>query len=306
MWRIVPYDLPLAVPYRWAHGTQTRRRGVLVTDGTGWGECAPPPHDVLPDLAQQAARHEAAWDEAPDRIRCGYATAALDTEAQAAGKPLAALLGAPRDSVEVNALLTEDLDVIAQAAETAWSAGHRTFKIKLDGRDDEARVAAVRDACPGATLRLDPNGCWRDPVASMAALAPYDIQYVEDPGTGPVEGDIPAAADASVGDLDELEELLAAPWCDWVIVKPQRFGGPDRAATAVQRCMEEGIGVTVTNSLESSIGLHAALHVAALAPDHAHGLGTARFFAKDVAPPPAIDDGRMALPRHGLGVVPDA
>ena len=155
-------------------------------------------------------------------------------------------------------------------------------------------------------MRLDPNGCWRDPVASMDRLAAYDIEYVEDPGDGPVEGAIPAAADATVGSLDDLEVLLASPWAEWAIIKPQRLGGPDRAAAAVQRCMEEGMNVTVTNSLETSVGLHAALHVAALAPDHAHGLGTARFFAHDLASPPAIQAGRMALPRAGLGVVPDA
>lgn len=65
---------------------------------------------------------------------------------------------------------------------------------------------------------------------------------------------------------------------------------------------------TITNSLETAVGVTTALHIASLhpAPIPDCGFGTSRFFAEDVATPPTIVDGRMAVPAApGLDVVPE-
>ena len=124
-----PYALPLRVPYRWAKGEQTRRCGLLVRmdrDGaTGYGECAPPPHEAVDGPAFAAAclslleglDLEAsdflealdARDPAP-RLRCGLSTAWLSLRAASADRTLSEELAPDRKaavSVPVNELVTD-------------------------------------------------------------------------------------------------------------------------------------------------------------------------------------------------------
>jgi L-alanine-DL-glutamate epimerase-like enolase superfamily enzyme len=116
---------------------------------------------------------------------------------------------------------------------------------------------------------------------------------------------MPIAADEAAKGMAEVEALIAAESVDWLILKPQRLGGPDKLLEIALFAAEHGVGSTVTNSLETAIGLTAALHVAACLPPPIPdcGLGTARFFAKDIASPPAISGGRARVPSGpGLGL----
>lgn len=323
-WGVKAYDLPLAVPYRWSHGEQDHRAGVIVRcrhrGATGWGEIAPPPDEVPEDLERQAHGWQDTWQKAPPRIRCGYATAWYDALARAEGIKLAQYLHQeldaprPRSHVQVNALLTAPLEGILEEARGAWQAGHRTFKIKVGQEGDEARAAAVREAFPRAVIRLDANAAWSpaEAAARIEALAPLRIEYIEQPVAPGAEqalrrlntdGPIPVALDESATDARAIQHAIQEGLGDHIILKPQRVGGPDRAVEIIKLCHDEGIGLTVTNSLETSVGLHAGLHVASVAPDVACGLGTARYFARDVAATPSIVDGVMRVTGPGSGVV---
>lgn len=303
-WQARAYRLPLATPYRWAHGEQTERHGVLVTDGNGWGECALPPHEDASGLLRQVQATQD-WDAASPRIRCGFATARWDGQARDADTTLAALLAEhhglrARERVEVNALITAPMDGLAAEVDAAVAAGFRTLKVKMGRPDDLDRLAVVRDHASGCRLRLDPNGVWQNPQAMLDAVAGPDIEYVEDPCATPMPLDGPVAADAWA-DQAGLERVLDERLASHVVLKPQRLGGPDRALEAYLRCRDQGTSCTITNSLESSVGLHAALHVAALVPG-VHGLATARYFAKDVAPAPRMDGPYMVVQGPGSGV----
>ncbi len=117
------------------------------------------------------------------------------------------------------------------------------------------------------------------------------------------ESPIPIALDHAVHGLEAARAIAEAGAADVLVLKPQRLGGPDRLLEVAEFAAKSGLRCTLTNSLETAVGLHLALHCAALLPASAAGLGTARYLARDVAPPPAIVAGHMAVPRApGLGV----
>ncbi|MEQ9812622.1 MAG: enolase C-terminal domain-like protein, partial [Azospirillaceae bacterium] len=209
----------------------------------------------------------------------------------------------------------------AATARALVAAGHATLKVKCtaDRRENLARLEAIRDAVPAAILRIDPNEGLSPAWAAdhLNELARFDIEYAEQPiplhdpaSLAALRGAsrIPIAADEAAKDYAAVEALIAADAIDALILKPQRLGGPDRLLAIARMAAQRGIASTVTNSLETAVGLTAALHVAACLtpPIPDCGFGTARFFARDLAPPPAIVAGAMDVPRGpGLGVVPE-
>lgn len=340
MIEIRPYRLPLAVPYRWAKGEQRERVGLLVRcdlDGAvGWGECAPAIHlPIDPSALAADARTliDGLDDTAPDflanldarrpdpRLRCGLSTAWLAARAAAQGISLSRHLGeAPSTHVPVNGLVTEAApEEAATRAAALVAEGYRTLKIKCtaDRAGDLARVAAIRDAAPRASLRLDANEAWPAEWsrAHLLDLARFDIEYVEQPlpsRHGAAEqaafrraSPIKVALDESATDLPAIAALLDAHAADTIILKPQRAGGPDKAKAIIDLCRARGVGVTVTVSLETAVGTTATLHIASLlpAPVPDCGLAMGRFLAQDVAESPTITNARMTVPTSpGLGV----
>jgi o-succinylbenzoate synthase len=338
------YRLPLAIPYRWAKGVQHERAGVLVRidrDGAiGWGEVAPPPHETVDEADLIAQVHAAAegLDPAGEdfltaldgremyaRVRCALATAWLSARAAGDGQSLAQYLAAgeaPARRVGVNSLVTDaEPDDAAATARALVDEGYRTLKIKCTSERAEnlARVAAIRAAAPSAALRLDPNeglaAAWA--ADHLNELAQFDIEYAEQPIAQHDPSSlralreasrVPIAADEAAKDFDAVSALIDAEAVDTLILKPQRLGGPDKLLAIARMAAERGIASTVTNSLESAVGLATALHIAACLPQPAPdcGLGTARYFARDVADPPPVEAGRMTVPEApGLGVVPE-
>lgn len=338
-WTFHPRRLALARPYRWARGVQLHRDVMLVRlelgGAVGWGEVAPPPDEALDaEATTGAARRlvEGLPDDGflagldarrpPSRLRCGLATAWMDAMARRDGTSLATWLAPatgrqPRETVAVNVLLTDAEPARLQTqAEAAVASGHRAIKLKV-GRDEDdvARAEAVRAGASRAELRLDANGAWGDdPLRRMQAFAHLDVAYVEQPvppGADDVlarlvrEGPFPVALDESATDPRRLDELLSAGAGTVAILKPQRLGGPDRTLQAMEVAEARGARAIVTNSLESTVGLHAALHVASLLPDdEACGLATSGFFSHDLGPPPVWEAGRLHVPRPGIGVAP--
>lgn len=337
-----PYRLPLAVPYRWSHGVQTERAGLIVQaqigGAQGLGEVAPPPDAPVNEVALAAelaavllrvflsdfdglAAVEAAFAHHPwrARLRCGVASALLSARAAEAGVSLVGWLGRPvHTRVAVNDLITEaDPAACAARAREALSRGQATIKLKCtaDRALDLARVAAVRAVDGALILRLDPNESWAPDwvLGHLEALAPYGIEYVEQPLPLAAslkdyeelrrQSPIPIALDHAVDGLEAAQAIVDAEAADVLILKPQRLGGPDRLLEVADFATKNGLRCTVTNSLETAVGLHVALHCAALLPASAAGLGTARYLARDVAPPPPIVAGGMEVPTGpGLGV----
>ena len=311
-------SLKLRLPVMTGRGSITKRDGILIqiSDGgfSSCGEAMPLPGWPGADLsATREALEEWATDPDPgnlpsERFAHGAVELALlDMEAKRTGRTQAEVLadgGPVVDSVELNALVSD-----THAAAAAEADGYRAVKLKVGASDldeDVASVEAVRGAIGTDTrLRLDANGAWPvdRAVAALTQLEQYDIEYVEEPVTGiealtQVAGQspIPVAVDDSLGSIEgEIPESIPV-----VVVKPMALGGPRTAYDAACRWIAHGRKVIVTNYLDSAIGQHAALSVAAALPDplQVHGAITPALFHRDVADLPTIAGGRCLLPPH--------
>lgn len=338
-WR--PFRLPMHHRFEAAHGALNDREGVIVqlvdADGVvGTGEASPMPslgqgtaEDVLALLSMHGrdllGGAEMAGGPGAAALRCALDVAELDRLGRAQGRPIAALLGevAPAAWVQANAVIGSGQPTeVAQYALDAWTSGYTVLKLKVGGRpieEDVARVAAVRQVCPDATIRLDANGAWDEVLALKAIhdLVPFGVELIEQP-VAPGEVDALArirdqspmriAADEAVADEAALARILELRAVDLIVLKPMLLGGLSPAARIAHRAFERGVGAFVTTTFDSSIGTAAALQLAAALPwDAAHGLGTGEHLGADVTGSTLLPrGGRLALPDGpGLGVEVD-
>jgi O-succinylbenzoate synthase len=194
------------------------------------------------------------------------------------------------------------------AAVLARFPGCRTAKVKVAEAgqrlaDDVARVAAVRDVLgPEGRIRADANTLWNVDEAEHAihALAPYDLEYVEQPCPTVEElaevrrrvkyMGIPIAADESVRKASDPLAVARAGAADVLIVKAQPLGGI-RAALEIIRLA--GLPVVVSSAIDTSVGLAMGAMLAASVPrlDFDCGLGTAALLAADVTREPLAPAG---------------
>ncbi|OIH93312.1 O-succinylbenzoate synthase [Curtobacterium sp. MCBA15_009] len=179
--------------------------------------------------------------------------------------------------------------------------------------DDVARVAEVRRVMgPSATVRVDANGLWSvdRATAALERLAPYDLQYAEQPcGTVPELAELRSrtaglgvriAADESVRRASDPLAVARAGAADVLVVKAQPLGGITAARSLVA---EAGLPCVVSSALDTSVGLGmgAFLAAAAMSPGYAAGLGTAAMFDTDVTTEPLLPvDGRVPVRRAAV------
>lgn len=339
-----PFRIPFRRPLVIAGSTVRERAGILIRvcgagGGVGIGEASGHPLDSADGLREAVRDLEGAESllrqlsvEALENLpgmldamaspiaRAGLAMACYDLAARAIAAPLAEVLGGKRrDRVRVNAFIDElEPRRAAAAALAVVRRGFRCLKVKLQPANvagDVARVAAMRAAVgPEVAIRADANAAWgvAEAVAAIGKLAAYDLEYVEQPvadiaGLAAVRKlvTVPIAADECVTDAEAVEELAAARAADLVIVKPTLLGVP--MALAVLRAARGcGIGAVITSAMETSVGIAAALQLAAAQPDpvRAAGLATAGLLVGDlVRRPLAAEDGWMEVPHTpGLGI----
>jgi len=219
-----------------------------------------------------------------------------------------------RTSVRVNATVPAvTAELVPETL--ARFPGCRTAKVKVGEpgqvlADDVARVAAVRATLgPEGRVRIDANGAWNVDEAEHAihALAPYDLEYVEQPCATVEElaelrrrvkyMGIPIAADESVRKAEDPLAVARAGAADILVVKAQPLGGIARALSIAE---EAGLPVVVSSALETSVGLSMGLHLAAALPslEFDCGLGTASLLATDVTDAPLLPiDGALPVRR---------
>jgi L-Ala-D/L-Glu epimerase len=272
----------------------------------------------------------------PSELMCGLETALLDVIGQASGQSVAALLAhdsssgkdcgisAPRVSVLVNTVIGgATLEEIVAQARAAMKAGFGCLKLKITGTSEEdiSRVAEVRAAIGSEPrLRLDANEGWSFEQAStiLPRLAPYDIEYIEQPlpaadlaGMARLRriSPIPLAADEALTGLECARRVLDAEAADVLILKPQLAGGLLACRDIIQRANERNVACVITSTLEAGSGVAAALHLAASSPTITLpcGLATLDLLEDDLLENGlVIEQGCMAVPRGpGLGVTLD-
>ena len=284
--------LPMRVRFR---GLDVRE-ALLLRGPAGWGEFSP-------------------FVEYDDDESARWLAAAVE----------AAFLGWPaalRDRVPVNATVPAvaagDVDGVL-----ARFPGCTTAKVKVaePGQslaDDVDRVAAVRSAL-GASgrVRVDANGAWDvgTALAALTALAPYDLEYAEQPCAGVAElatlrtalararVDVLVAADESVRKAEDPLRVALAGAADLVVVKVAPLRGVAPALAVAEAC---GLPVVVSSALDTSVGIAAGLALAAALPElpYACGLATTGLLAGDVAAEPLVPvDGH--LPVRAAGADPE-
>ena len=278
----------MRVPFRGV----TTREALLLQGPAGWGEFSP-------------------FTEYDDVEAARWLAAAV--EAAQVGWPPAV-----RTSVPVNATVPAVAAADVEAV-LARFPGCTTAKVKVAQagqllRDDLERVAAVRAALgPTGRVRIDANGAWSVDAArtALTALAPFDLEYAEQPcatiaelaelrmalaraGLG-----VLVAADESVRKATDPLRVALAGAADLVVLKVAPLGGVARALAVAQAC---GLPVVVSSALDTSVGIAAGVALAAALPElpYACGLATTSLMASDVADLPTVDGALPVRP-----VVPD-
>ena len=259
----------------------------------------------------------------PSSATYGIETALLDAQGQSEGRSLSSILSQSsssdhgsqtiRSEISVNTVIgTMGVDATVRRAQEAIAAGFSCIKLKV-GRDLElevARIGAVRAAIgPLIDLRLDANEGWTRAQAEdiLMRCTDFNIQYVEQPlARDDLEGmrmlretvPVPIAADEALSDLASAQRVLAAKAADIFIMKPQLSGGLYNAQRILQLANKHEIRCVITSSIEAGIGIAAALHLAASAPEVtlACGLGTLPMLENDLI------SGALPIYNGGIGV----
>ena len=244
----------------------------------------------------------------------------LASAVEAATKPRPARL---RESIPVNGTIpaTNDKKVIDELV-TSY-AGVNTYKVKVGDNlsEDIARLARIRSLGRKVNIRIDVNGLWSVDQALTNLYAFYEnvgpFEYVEQPC-------------ATLDELRELKRKIRIPLkiavdevirksadpfaidlagaADIVMLKVQPLGGITRSLAIAEH---HKLPVVVSSALESAVGIHYGLELAAALPELSYdcGLATGALVASDVAELPIVNGsialGDLAINLEGLDVAAD-
>ena len=349
--RITPLMMPLEKPYIWAQGVAHAFTVNLIEieaeDGTvGIGETTTAPDAAAQALALaritrsfvgqsvfDAARQQAeafhvhfiafggTMPRYANQLLSGIDMACLDLQGKILGRPVWDLLGgARRDRVGYFYFLQgETAEELAADAASAVAAGNPIIYLKVGfGPDKDVAVTkAVREAIGSARLRLDANEAW-DPATALrmlAKLAPYDIEYVEQPtpsgsieAMGQVTARSPIAigADQSVFTLHDVYEVCRRRAADMITIGPREIGGLRPMIKAAAVAEAAGMKICIHSSMTTGISNCAEHHVARAIPNLDDGNQIIWELMRDnivASPDLAPVRGELSLPwRPGLGI----
>ena len=206
--------------------------------------------------------------------------ALMDGAARRAGKPIFDLLGLGFTEGKHLTSFSIGIDspgMVQQKA--AEAADFPVLKMKLGSPQDRANLAALREAAPTKTVRVDANEAWKTKEAALREIEwlaqDGHIEFVEQP----------MPAETPVGDLAWLKERSPLPLFGdesyhhaadadrcaqcyhGVNVKLVKTGGISGAYDALQAARRVGLKTMIGCMIESSILITAAAHLAELA-DH--------------------------------------
>ena len=205
----------------------------------------------------------------PGAARNALDCALWDLEAKLSGRPVYELAGlaAPRPVATAYTLSLDDPEVMGRAA--AQHAGRPLLKIKLAGRDDLDRVAAIRANAPASTLIVDANEGWSaDQVEPLAAeLARLGVALIEQPLPAAqdallaeFEHPVPFCADESCHTAADLAELAARYEC--VNLKLDKTGGFSEGLRLAAEARVCGLDLMVGCMIATSLAMAPAVLLA--------------------------------------------
>jgi muconate cycloisomerase len=207
--------------------------------------------------------------------------AAYDVTGRWLGLPVHMLLGGRARS---RIMVTHSIGLIPiaeaekEVAQVA-SEGIKTIKIKIgvDAKRDIDMVRAVRNAVGDEIeLCVDANEGYRTPgeaIATVRAMEPYRLKYVEQPVMG-IERiaqvaraiDQPVMADESAWNAHDVIQISEQRAAQIVSIYSTKPGGLFKAMEVAAVCRAAGIICNVNGSVETGVGNLANIHLAAAAP----------------------------------------
>ena len=332
--------LPIDGAFTISRGSKTEVETVVVRisdEGgqTGVGAAAPDTHygetadtvsAVLPDLldAVEDANDPLALGEIERRLRAvvrdnpaaraAVSIAVHDLATRRLGVPLYRHFGLDADRAPSTSYTVpiDDPEAMGERAAGIVADGYGIVKVKLGTDRDRERMAAIRDAAPDATIRVDANEAWTpsEAVEKSEWLADLGVEFVEQPV--PAENPdglrrvyersaLPVAADESCVTLPDVPAV--ADSVDIVNLKLMKCGGVREAVRMVHAARAQGLEVMLGCMVESTASIAAACHLAPLV-DYVD-LDGALLLAEDAYEGPSYAGGTLAVPdRPGTGVQP--
>ncbi|MBJ3774085.1 N-acetyl-D-Glu racemase DgcA [Acuticoccus mangrovi] len=276
---------PIAGAFRISRESRTEAKVIVatITDGThtGRGEAVPYPRygETMEGVIAEVEAEANAIAEGLDReglratMKAGAARNAIDCalwdfEAKRSGESVAAKLGLTLSPLTT--AYTLSLGEPEEMAEAARNAARPLLKVKLGGgRADEARIAAVREAAPEATLIVDANEGWSENnlLINMSACAKAGVALIEQPLPASRDGvlanishPVPICADESVHTSGDLERLTAR--YDAVNVKLDKAGGLTEALAMVKAAKALDLKVMLGCMVGTSLSMAPAIYAA--------------------------------------------
>ncbi len=324
------FHLPLITPLQMPGREITSRAGLLIRlqaeDGhSGWGEIAPFPGLNREDLAAAEAQTRSIRGNLIGRrlppvlplldtafetwigeyrlfpsVRYGIETAALNLLANAAGKPLCALLSPRyRSTVAVNALLSGSRDEIKAQLPCLVTEGYKAIKLKVGRQKTEEDAELVREvsaALPASvSLRLDANRAWQleEALSFGKAIRNCRIEYIEEPLQDSSEWERWERFHAETGLPLALDETLAEmspgdfrpfPGLAALVLKPSVLGGFEKTMQLARLAAIHRLKAVISSVFSSGVGLAAEAALAACVNEEEvpAGLDTYRWLAEDL------------------------
>ena len=336
-----PLAIPLAREFHWSGGSQLGANLVLFRVHTdegvsGYGESiAEDPRAVVAYgelMARQFLGHspgeveailrriwtEGRWKMFPQftqLVLAGMEVACWDALGRALGVPSRTFFGgAVRESIDCFGFVQgDDPDTLGRHAAELAGEGFEVIYLKVGrgARDDEACVAAVREAIgPERLLRIDPNEAWdaASAVDHIRRLERYGLDWVEQPtpaqdvaGLAHVRRSVRTkiAADQAVFTTGQLRAVLEREAADVIVQGSHDAGGLLRFRQQAFLCEAFGLRVNRHAFMESEISFYANAQVAATIPNLTLGNQVMhQLLAERLTRGPAVElaQGRFRLP----------
>ena len=243
--------------------------------------------------------------------------AAWDLFARQQAKPLAAVLGGSRETIEsgVSIGIQDSLDDLVERVSIELAAGYRRVKIKIKPGWDVAAVERVRERFGNVPLMVDANAAYTlADAAHLTSLDRFDLMMIEQPldyddvrDHARLQQQIrtPVCLDESLHTVKAAEEAIAIGACRIINIKPGRVGGHAESIRLHDVAAHHGIPVWHGGMLESGIGRAHNIHLSTLRNFTLPGdvAASRRYFAPDLIDPEieVSREGTIAVP-HGPGI----
>ena len=210
-------------------------------------------------------------------IKSAFDIALYDIAAKAANQPLYAFLGGKQKAIESDLTIGIDTpDAMAAQAIEFKEKGVTMIKVKLgkDPATDIERIQKIRLAIgTEIKLRIDANQGWstKDALSVLQGLAPYDIEFCEQPMHKYYDDYLPALcaaspipimADESVFTHHDARKLIANKACHFINIKFSKSGGIQEAIKIQEIAGKNNMACMMGGMLESRLALSAKMHFA--------------------------------------------